>query len=186
MTLDIIDKELFNCNYELCKQCGGRCCKRNACDCSPEDFDNDVNKIRLAIQSGNYTIDFTRFAADSFVITLDQVYLDTRRVMTNPYEAFFIRPKNIGRPIVDLIHKTEDEGPCIFWNKDTGCPLKYEKRPKGGRTLVPFLGNNCIAQYDKIQLIADWRPFTGFLIELAKEYFDENWVIYREFNFSIK
>ena len=184
--MEIIDCEEFNCNYELCKQCGGRCCKRNACDCSPEDFECDVNKMRLAIQSGNYTIDFTRMTANSFVITPTQVYLDTKRVLVNPLECFFIRPKNVGRPIVDLIHTVEDEGPCIFWNENTGCPLKYEKRPKGGRTLVPFWENNCISQYDKFDLIKEWKPFTEFLIELAKEYFDKDWVMYREFNFSIR
>lgn len=184
--MKIIDDANFNSNYELCKYCGGKCCKRNACDCSPSDFGYDVANMRKAIESGNYTIDFSRLDANSFIMTETKTILDTERVKRKAFEFFYIRPRNVGRPIVDIIHSREDEGPCIFWDKDKGCPLKYEERPLGGRTMIPVPGIQCILQYNKILMVEEWKPYTDELVVLAKEFFDENWRVYKDFNFIIK
>lgn len=184
--LKIVDNEDFNTQYDLCKQCGGKCCQRNACDCSPKDFDNSIEKMREALNTGNYTIDFSREDANSFICKDGKVILDTEKVKSNPIEFFYIRPKNINRPIVDIIHREEIEGPCIFWNKENGCPLTYKRRPMGGRTMVPFPGRNCISQYHKPIMLQEWKKFQDQLIELAKEFFDGEWIIYKQFNFSIK
>ena len=78
--MQIIEDTRITKNYEMCKFCGGSCCKRNACDCSPEDFDNDVNKMREALLTGKYTIDFSRQDADAFVVEYNQIYLDVNMV----------------------------------------------------------------------------------------------------------
>ena len=119
--MKILDNEEFNTQYDLCKFCGGECCQRNACDCSPADFDNDVEKMRKALESGKYSIDFSRKNADSFICANGMTILDTERVKEQPIEFFYIRPKNVNRPVVDIIHREEKEGPCIFWSKESGC-----------------------------------------------------------------
>ena len=188
--MQIIEDPRITKNYEMCKFCGGSCCKRNACDCSPEDFDNDVNKMREALLTGKYTIDLSRQDADAFVVEYNQIYLDENMGKRIPSQFFYLRPRNIGRPIVDIIHKEEVEGPCIFWSQEKGCALTYEKRPKGGRTLIPMLGPGkipfCVGQYEKREMIADWKPYTDALVSLAKEFFDPNWEVYKDYNFSIK
>ena len=183
----IIDSEKINTNYGLCKKCGGSCCKRNACDCSPEDFGNDIEKMREALKTGNYSIDFSRCYANSFLIEPRGVTLLTEKIINSGEEFLYIRPKNQGRPTVDIIHGEDIEGPCIFWNKETGCSLKYEERPMGGRTLIPSPDpNKCIPQYSKDLMRKDWKPFTKELADLAKEFFDPSWILYRQFRFSIK
>ena len=184
--MKIIDKEDFNSNYELCKECGGYCCMRNACNCSPEDFENDVSKMREALETGNYTIDFAREDATSFVFRGDEIILDTNRIKEKSFEFLYIRPRNYNRPFVDFFHTEEDEGPCIFWNVDSGCPFKYKQRPKGGRTMVPFPKRKCLLQYNKLFMIQEWKPFEEELVKLAKEFFDKNWSIYKTMNFSIE
>lgn len=187
--MQIIDNEAFNTNYDMCKICGGKCCKRNACDCSPEDFTNDISKMRAAIESGNYSIDFSRDTAASFVIGTYEIVLLAERVIKSNWEFFYIRPKNIGRPAVDIIHGTDDEGPCIFWTEERGCPLKYKEKPKGGRTLIPYgAADDCIPvpQYNKALMRLEWKPFTKYLMELAKDFWDPTWELYSSMNLKIK
>ncbi len=183
----IIDIEENNTNYEWCKKCGGKCCKRNACDCSPKDFENDIKKMRKTLESGNYSIDFSREDVNSFFIGEREIVLLTEKTIKSKNEFFYIRPKNYGRPIVDIIHGEEDEGPCIFWNNEKGCPFSYKEKPTGGRTLIPFqeLGT-CIPQYTKELMRFEWKPLTEELVKLAKEFFDPTWELYKQFNFTIK
>lgn len=182
----IIDSEEFNTNYPLCQKCGGECCKRNACDCSPEDFEKDIAKMREALESGKYCIDFSREDASSFFIGANRTILVTERIKKSHRDFLYIRPKNVGRPVVDIIHTEEVEGPCIFWDEKKGCPLDYKNRPKGGRTLIPQASRICIPPYDKLVMLMDWKPFTSELIKLAKEFFDPTWELYKLFNFTIE
>lgn len=185
--MDIIDIEEVNTNYKMCEACGGKCCKRNACDCSPKDFDNDISKMKSALESGKYSIDFSRNTSNSFRIGLFETVLIGERVIESRTEFFYIRPKNIGKPIVDIIHnKDEDEGPCIFWDKEKGCALPYKEKPMGGRTLIPVVPDMCMAQYNTAMMLIEWKPFTKQLIEFAKEFFDSTWPIYQQFNLSIE
>lgn len=180
----IIDIEEANTNYELCKTCGGECCKRHACDCSPEDFGKDIKKMREAIESGNYSIDFSREGSDSFIMSRNETILSTKKVIESKKEFFYIRPKNSGRPTVDIVHEENDEGPCIFWSKEKGCSLSYEERPKGGRTLIPGL---CMfPQYTRELMRIEWIPFTEELSKLAIEFFDSTWPLYKQLNLTIE
>lgn len=186
--MTIIDREDCNTNYPMCAMCGGKCCKRHACDCSPKDFDNDVAKMRAALESGKYSIDFSRDTTNSFNIGMFETVLIGERVIESRTEFFYIRPKNIGKPIVDIIHdKDKDEGPCIFWDKEKGCALPYKEKPMGGRTLVPTgIPDWCIGQYNTALMMLEWKPFAKEIIELAKEFFNPIWPIYKEFNLRIE
>ena len=57
-----------------------------------------------------YTINFSRQDANAFIIEYNRIYLDVNRVKRIPSQFFYLRPRNVGRPIVDIIHKEEVEG----------------------------------------------------------------------------
>lgn len=184
--MQIIDSEKLNTNYELCALCGGHCCQRNACDCSPKDFQNDLEEMRKALEGGKYSIDYSRNGADEFICTQKEIILFKERVLHSKDGFFYIRPKNIGRPTVDIIHKEKSEGPCIFWSIEKGCELSYKERPVGGRTLIPFPELECLGQYTRDIMWIEWRPFTEALIEIAKELWDYNWYLYKELKLKIE
>lgn len=183
---------------QICASCIGHgfCCRRSACNCHPLDFDRDLSKMREALATGKYAIDFTRTTADAF-IDKEEGYLtlDPEHILKTEQEALYIRPRNINRPIVDIIHLDEDgdEGPCVLWTYEKGCELPYEERPFFGRTTIankyPEL---CCSYYDLIEkrgmvkkLVSDWKPYTFGLFKLAQEYFDANWKYYRVFGIKL-
>lgn len=187
---EITNEEKRNTDYEKCKKCQGSCCQFNACDCSPEDFNNDIQTMEEALRSNKYSIDFARNNADAFIYHHEgYLTLNVNHILRAPQEALYIRPRNIGRPIVDIIHGREDEaeGPCVFWTLEKGCELSYEKRPKLGRETIPIIPKiYCPSLYSREQLIMDWKPYTRELFKLAKNFFSEDWDLYKEFNFKLQ
>lgn len=173
-------------NKEICSECKGRCCQKNACDCSPEDFDNDIQKMEEALKSGKYAIDFARTTANAFVYESWYLTLDVNHILKASDEVFYIRPRNQERPIVDIIHDKEIEGPCIFWTYEKGCELPYEKRPKFGRAIIPINPGLCKDIYPvRERIIFEWTPYKKQLFELVKKFFPDDWELYKKFNFKL-
>lgn len=175
-------------NSDMCSVCGGKCCQRCACNNIPSDFDNDILLMQEALESGNYTIDFARKTPYSFV-TLPSGYLTLNipRIIESYDETLYIRPRNQGRPIVDIIHTEDIEGPCVFWSSEKGCNLSYKERPMLGRTLIPSLyGLNCQYPFNSRDLLTkSWKPYNLELFELAKKHFDRTWHLYQQFGFIL-
>lgn len=176
---------------QICSNCIGHglCCQRSACNCHPTDFDNDISKMEEALKTGKYAIDFTRDTPDAFIYKGMYITLDPEHILSTDKEALYIRPRNRGRPIVDIVHPLEDgnEGPCVLWSYEKGCELPYEERPMFGRHMIacpnPML---CSSYYDLTgergmikKLVKDWKPYTMELFKLAQKFFDPNWVYYR-------
>jgi len=91
--------------------------------------------------------------------------IDTRK---NRYdETYFLRIKNKGMAIVD---PSWGGIQCSLWNEKTGCPLPFEKRPKGARALVPDSVRPCLDGYSKEMCVMDWRKHHTVLKRL-REYF---------------
>ncbi len=175
-------------NTELCQECGGACCQKCACDSMPSDFDNDIECIKRALSSGKYTIDFARRTTDAFVVEGRVLTLDIEHIISTPEEALYVRPRNQHRPIVDIIHTPQDEGPCVFWSLEKGCELPYEKRPFFGRALLPIAPNFCMSIFHgkaREMLETAWSPYARELYELAKIYFPDDWWVYKELNFKL-
>lgn len=174
-------------NPNLCSICKGLCCQVNACDNAPSDFDYSISKMEKALNTGNYSIDFSRYTANSFCISNSSITLNLESILNANDETFYIRPRNRNRPMVDLIHLEEIEGPCIFWSMDKGCALSYENRPMFGRATIPVLGpKDCQPKFDvKEVLTFCWKPYTELLYNWAKKYFPNDWKIYKDFNFYL-
>ena len=157
-------------NRTICAVCGGECCQKMACSCSPKDFDNDCNKMEEALKSGHYSIDLHRCDLGVFAMNpYGVIRIKLGQIMSHPNGCLYIRARNVNRPIVDFIHEKDEEGPCIFWNPERGCSLPYEKRPHHGRNMIPNIFFECDSVYgEKFLEVLDkeWKPYTQFLYEM--------------------
>ena len=140
-------------NLEICKSCGGICCKSMGCHYSPDDFkDLSFEGLKQEIDKGYISIDWWN----------KNPFEDERNI----YRAYFLRVRNIDSEIIDPAYR----GKCSLLT-DVGCLLSYKYRPKGGRTLIPALNNNCIVKYDKQDCAKEWYEYNEVLCELVEYYF---------------
>jgi len=139
----------INCN--ICIRCGGKCCKNMGCQFSPDDFpDLSYKALKKEIQQGHISIDW--WVGD----------IDTKKNRLE--KTYYLRMRNKGYGIVD----GSWGGQCALWNPETGCPLPFEKRPKGARMLIPRESKPCDDhEYTKEMAIMDWRKHYKTLKRLA-------------------
>lgn len=147
-------------NYNLCKSCGGICCKQCGCHFSPRDFKEiSFEYLKSEILKGYISID---------VVNGDAYFIDGF-----PY---ILRVRNVGAPIVEesLVYRKRTQ--CILLGKD-GCMFDYAHRPTGGKLLIPsdkidynyFFSSDerhCRSLYDIRECCLEWRPYTKILSEL--------------------
>lgn len=140
-------------NKELCKKCGGYCCKKSGCDYLPKDFDNLSTKAILEIlKDGNISV----VSALRFTRLNNKLLVDT---------VLYLRARNTNRDIVDLLSiKT----PCSMLRED-GCAYDLKNRPSGGVNLIP--GNTkyeCFPKEDPKELIKEWDSYQKPLSKVVK------------------
>ena len=97
---------------EICKKCGGKCCKRLPAPYTPKDIIRIFGNVQNAIKSGIVAI-------DCWDRKLEPLY--------------FIRPKIKG--VKKLYHRSWG-GECMHFGKN-GCNLPREKMPFFCKTLEP-------------------------------------------------
>jgi Fe-S-cluster containining protein len=139
-------------NVELCKKCGGKCCKRFPGIAYPEDFKKPLKDSLLkAFTSGNWAIDW---------------YEGDPTGKDELSKAFFIRPKI--KDVKELFDPSWG-GECIFLTKD-GCILNPNERPKGCRMLESISLKNCIlhAAKDKKDAAMAWLPYTKMILDITE------------------
>lgn len=140
-------------NPKICAKCGGKCCASYAGVCLPSDFGEplDRNRLRDALESGKYSIDWWEG--------------DFEGMEETPY---FVRPATVhgqGR----LLDPTFG-GPCVFWKQGAGCSLAADARPAGCRLLEPRKGDKChVHGADKESAIRAWRPHNALLESIITE-----------------
>lgn len=137
-------------NYEMCKKCGGVCCKENGCVYSPNDFKSmKYDYLNSIIDQGKISIGGqpVPFMGDAWT------YI--------PY----LRVRNIDAPIVDLFTKG---GPCINLT-DNGCILSEDKRPTFGLLVEPTkIGGPC--EKKGKDLGKEWLYYSDILSKLITHY----------------
>ena len=140
-------------NADLCRKCGGKCCAFYPGLCLPPDFGEplDRNKLRDALASGNYAIDWWEGDLEDMIGDL-----------------YFVRPATAharGR----LLDPTFG-GPCIFWIQSTGCSLPADDRPAGCRLLEPREGDKCLIHgAEKEDAVRAWWPHNETLKSIIEE-----------------
>lgn len=141
-------------NAELCRECGGACCKFLPGECSPEDFGNPLlENLIKAFESGKWAIDWWEG--------------DPRNNKDKLDRAYYIRPRIKG---VNKLFDPSWGGECMFLGEKE-CRLKPEKRPISCRLLEPQpKGISCIHHNGtgKRGAAIAWLPFTDIILEAAE------------------
>lgn len=151
----IPSSDTLNENRTVCKECGGQCCKSMGCHISP----NDLREITV----------------ESVIALMDE----TNCISIDWYEGhpidkdkcgpcYFLRIKNQGANMID----PSWGGQCCLLQSD-GCPLLFQYRPMGGRTLQPNddgKATECAVGYSKKQCAIDWLPYQDVLTKVYDHY----------------
>lgn len=108
---------------ELCKNCGGKCCKKIPAPYLPSDIRRIFGDIEKAVKSGMVAIDW--WEGD------------------NP--LYFMRPKTIK---TDDLYDPSWGGQCIHLT-ETGCALPRNQRPHHCKTPEPKENDECDSHFKK-------------------------------------
>lgn len=139
-------------NEELCKQCGGKCCKKCGCDYLPRDFkDLSTNGLVDKILEGNISI----------VSTLTISKLPNGGEAITP--ILLLRERNKNRPMVDLLSLKTTCASLL----ETGCKYDKEHRPSGGRMLIPMENNECYNENPDLK-VQEWLSYQKILERVIK------------------
>ena len=136
-------------NKELCKKCGGECCKQMGCYYSAKDLKViDSRSIKSMLDKG-YTS-----------ITSDIIYTHPKITMLS------LRARNTDASSIDLVSCHRG---CTALT-ESGCMYSLEDRPSGGKYLIPRERGCC--GYEEIALfdiIKTWSPHQQLLKSICEE-----------------
>ena len=123
---------------ELCKECGGACCKRQPCTCFPHDVFGDkvptAQRLIDFLASDNYQIDW--WEGDPFD---PEFYEDGYKYS----RIYYIRPRENPNPEIahsNMLYDPMWFGEC-YLHTSTGCALDWDHRPSGGKSLTCIAPN---------------------------------------------
>lgn len=143
-------------NYEMCKKCGGVCCKENGCIYLPQDFNNlDFESLKRVLDEGNVSISGQpiQFYGNAWTFLL------------------YLRARNQNADIVDLI---TSGGPCKLLTS-TGCSLGENDRPSLGLAIKPVaVGGPCSKTFSQDQVVDAWMDHSEVLSNLVQHYTDKD------------
>ena len=129
---------------EACAKCKGNCCKHMGCHFSPSDFEEvTYDALAAEIEKGYISIDWWE----------------------GDRNLYFLRMRNKKAPIVD----PSWGGECKLLT-DKGCPLPFEKRPLGARSLEPSEDGRCISHYGKYDCAKEWLKYDRILQKLVERF----------------
>jgi len=138
-------------NYDICKKCGGNCCKTYSGSYIPDDFNEEI------------TFEF-----------LDNL-LKKRKTSIDWWEdsppLYYLRPRHINECIVC----GSWGGVCVHYNESDGCALSEDNRPYGCRVLKAKSNNNdCNTPEEdkggKYGCAERWTKYQDILIKLINKY----------------
>lgn len=146
-------------NYEICKNCGGGCCKNLPCGLSPSQivslgYELTEESLTKCLESGDYALDywFNNFSKDD-------------------YYWYYIRYRAKGGLIADT-HYIGTE--CVMLT-DSGCKLPFDKRGIQGKSLKPVAGKHgCAGPIGKKEMGIIWKTYRSILGKLWDKYESES------------
>lgn len=143
----------------ICRECGGFCCKKSGCDYSPKDFkDLGIKAIIDILNEGNVSI----VSAFNY-----SILPDGRKA---PIFILYLRARNIDRGPIDLFSFKKQ---CSML-KDDGCTYDLDHRPFGGANLVPVGINkitelpDCYVDENPLNIIKSWESYQNTLRKAVK------------------
>lgn len=140
-------------NREICKECGGMCCKKSGCDYWVSDFEDKSYKyLYEKLMEGNISI----------VSTISFENLPNGNLYANPF--LYLRARNQNRPIVDLLSMKTT---CSMLG-ECGCKYGMDKRPGGGVNLIPTEDHRCKPFKNPLVEMRKWESYQKVLSKLVK------------------
>lgn len=145
-------------NPDLCKKCGGACCKKSGCHFAPADFNElEFESLKNEIWKGH--------------IAIDVIFADDWHGAT---DVFYLRVRNVGEPVVVVDEEWwYKNNPCILLAK-TGCKIPFQRRPTGGKSLLPKRDKYdryvCRQMYTRADCAEEWMEYQEILKRLVAEF----------------
>ena len=144
-------------DLNICRECGGMCCKKSGCDYAVGDFnDRSMNGLLEALAVGDKSI----------VSMINFETLPNGKFIAVPF--LYVRARNCDRDIVDLVSMKTT---CSMLT-DSGCSYDYDHRPFGGRNLVPRRRSEgpCRPDVNPLDKIMEWEPYQKQLRKIVKRF----------------
>lgn len=142
-------------NHELCRECGGRCCKKCGCDYYVSDFEALTKEALINIlDTGNVSIVAAMVLKD----------LKSGEQLMTP--LLYLRARNEGRDVVDLLSLKKQ---CSMLTSE-GCTYSVDERPSGGVHYIPREDNKCKRDDDPKAEFYKWLPYQNVLSRMVKRY----------------
>lgn len=143
-----------NENLEVCKKCGGMCCKKSGCDLWLDDIEDKSQKgILELLATGMYSI-----------VSFMNFKVINGKVCNMPF--LYLRARNKNRDVVDLLSMKTT---CVNLTSD-GCSFSYADRPSGGKNLTPKDGGMCKPKEDPLEKLKLYAPYQNVLSRIVKRY----------------
>lgn len=141
-------------NKEICRECGGSCCKKSGCDYYTSDFEVlNKNAILDLLKTGNVSI----VSALKFSKTKDG------KTIVSPF--LYLRARNEDRDVIDLFSMKRQ---CSMLTS-TGCSYDIENRPAGGVNLIPSK-ERCTPLLNPMDELNKWTPYQNMLSKIVTRY----------------
>lgn len=134
---------------EVCKECGGSCCKRAPCHWSPDDIEDlSYEGLKKLLKEKQYisVLRFPGCVCESCLRTI------------NHSGAYFyiLRTRTRGTGIAAVATRMKKDDQCMLLNPD-GCKISFKERPMGARLLIPEKDKRCRHLYDLDDCMFDWK-----------------------------
>lgn len=150
-------------NKDMCKLCGGACCKRSGCMYLPEDFEsmkyesliNLINKGNISISAFEFDLFDKGFNENGYYSNFLWSYYLYLRVR-NKYD--------------NIINFSYSEGVCTMLDEN-GCKFNDLERPSLGLSLIPSkeIGKDCeqVAFNYYYEIMYDWIKYQDVLEKIV-------------------
>lgn len=142
-------------NSQVCKECGGKCCKKAPCHWGPDDIkDLSYSGIKKFLKEKKY-ISVLRLPGEVCEVCF--------RTIDYKGEYFYIlRTRTRGTGIAAVVNQIDKDDKCMLLTPE-GCKISFEERPKGARLLIPDEKRNCNQLYSFDDCIFDWQGYQDVL-----------------------
>ena len=154
-----------NENLQICRECGGNCCKSVSCHYAPDDFKSLTYRALKRLMIKKRYISGVKFSKMFIKLNFDE------STQISYLKHFYIlRIRTSGTGIAVRAADVYEDDLCMLLGKN-GCLIPYEERPKGARMLIPKRGRRCEQLYNMDDCVHDWVKYQALLEKLYR-YFE--------------
>jgi len=146
-----------NENKELCRKCGGQCCKHGAGGWFPGDLPPITEELLNDMLDNGYQFDWWEGNP-------------TKEEKHNDKTAYYLRPQHTNS--IGKVRNPSWGGQCVFLG-DSGCTKTWKDRPTQCKALQPNVeepGTGCYWEdrYGKREIAEAWLPYNDIIEKVIK------------------